>query len=78
MFESPTRNHFTIVLERAGAVIAFLLLLVFNDLKDVGWEIFTLDYYRGLWHMAVYEGQKSVLIGLASVTPSSADFVRCD
>ncbi len=65
MFESPTRNHFTIVLERAGAVIAFLLLLVFNDLKDVGWEIFTLDYYRGLWHMAVYEGQKSVLIGLA-------------
>lgn len=65
MFESPTRNHFTVVLERAGAVIAFLLVLVINDLKDVGWEIFTLDYYRGLWHMAAYEGKKSVLIGLA-------------
>ncbi len=65
MFESPTRNHFTIVFERAGAVIAFLLFLVFNDLKDVGWEIFTIDYYRSLWHMAVYEGKKSVLIGLA-------------
>lgn len=64
MFESPTRNHFTIVLERAGAVIAFMLVLVGNDLKDVGWEIFTLDYYRSLWHMAVYEGKKSVLIGL--------------
>ena len=65
MFESPTRNHFTIVFERAGAVIAFLLVLVVNDLKDVGWEIFTLDYYRSLWHMALYEGKKSVLIGLA-------------
>lgn len=65
MFESPTRNHFTIVFERASAVIAFLLVLVINDLKDVGWEIFTLDYYRGLWHMAVVEGKKSVLIGLA-------------
>ena len=65
MFESPTRNHFSIVFERAGAVIAFLLVLVINDLKDVGWEIFTLDYYRSLWHTAVYEGKKSVLIGLA-------------
>ena len=65
MFESPTRNHFSIVFERAGAVIAFLLVLVVNDLKEVGWEIFTLDYYRSLWHMAVYEGKKSVLIGIA-------------
>ena len=64
MFESPTRNHFSVILERAGAVIAFLLFLVFNDLKDVGWEIFTLDYYRNLWQMAIYEGKKSVLIGL--------------
>ena len=66
MFESPTRNHFSIVFERAGAVIAFLLVLVVNDLKDVGWEIFTLDYYRSLWHMAVNEGNKSVLIALAA------------
>ena len=65
MFESPTRNHFSIVFERAGAVIAFLLVLVTNHLKDVGWEIFTVDYYRSLWHMAVYEGKRSVLIGLA-------------
>ena len=63
MFESPTRNHFSVILERTGAVIAFLLFLVFNDLKDVGWEIFTLDYYRNLWQMAIYEGKKSVLIG---------------
>lgn len=66
MFESPTRNHFSVIFERAGAVIAFLLFLVFNDLKDVGWEIFTIDYYRNLWQMAVYEGKKSVLIGLAA------------
>lgn len=64
MFESPTRNHFSIVLERAGAVIAFLLLLVVNELKDVGWEIFTPDYYRALIQQAFYGGQRSVLIGL--------------
>ena len=64
MFKTPTRNHFSIVLERAGAVIAFLLFLVVNELKDVGWEIFTLDYYRGLIQQALYEGKRSVLIGV--------------
>lgn len=64
MFESPTRNHFSIVLERAGAMIAFLLFLVVNELKDVGWEIFTVEYYRDLVRQALYEGSKTTLIGL--------------
>lgn len=64
MFETPTRNHFSIVLERAGAVLAIVAVYFTNYLKDYGWEIFTLDFYKELYNTARYDASsRTMLIG---------------
>ena len=62
MFDSPRRNHFSIVFERAGAVIAVLLVFGARSLDDYGWEIFRLSFYRSLWESAVNGGTKTGLL----------------
>ena len=62
MFDVPTRNHFSIVFERAGAVIAGILVLGVRMLEDHGWEMFRLSFYRELLHTAAQEGTKTTLI----------------
>ena len=70
MFDSPRRNHFTIVFERAGAVIAALLFFGMRSLEDYGWEIFRLSFYRELLYNALHGGAKTnifALIGAAGL-----------
>lgn len=61
MFDAPRRNHFTIVLERAGAVIAALVVLGVRMLEDYGWDMFRLSLYRTLLHTALNGGAKTGL-----------------
>lgn len=62
MFDSPTRNHPSIILERAGAVLTLLIVMGINSLKDYGWEIFTISFYRDLLRSAVSGGKAVPLI----------------
>lgn len=64
MFERPTRNHPSIILERAGAVLTLLLVMGINSLKDYGWEIFTISFYRDLLRSAVSGGRTVPLIAM--------------
>lgn len=67
MFEKPTRNHGSIILERCGAVIALFGVFAFNNLQEYGWDIFYPSFYKMLWHSAIYEGNRALLIlGLAT------------
>lgn len=69
MFETPTRNHVSIVLERAGAVLALFAVFFTNYLKDYGWEIFTLSFYKALYYRARFDADSRTMlfvgIGLA-------------
>ncbi len=62
MFETPERNHFSIIFERLGAVLAFFAVYFVNSIKNHGWEIFTLSYYKDLIFTASHGGGKSALV----------------
>ena len=53
MFDRPTRNHASIILERAGAVLTLLAVMGVNSLKDYGWDIFRPSFYKELFLSAV-------------------------
>ncbi len=61
MFESPTRNHFTLIFERLAAILAFFSIYLINSLQNYGWEIFTLSFYVDLIQSAIHGGFKSAL-----------------
>ena len=62
MFDRPTRNHASIILERAGAVLALLAVMGANSLKDYGWDIFRPSFYKELFLSAVSGGKTVPLI----------------
>ena len=62
MFDSPKRNHFSVIFERAGAVIAGILVLGVRMLEDYGWDMFRLSFYRSLLQTAASEGRKTTIL----------------
>ncbi len=58
MFKSPTRNHFSIVIERLAGLFAFLFVFLFSFLRDYGWDIFRLSFYRALIYNARFYNDK--------------------
>jgi putative membrane protein len=65
MFDSPKRNHFTIIFERLAAVLAFFAVFFINSLQEYGWEIFRPGFYTELVRTALNGGFRSALMFLA-------------
>ncbi len=58
MFKSPTRNHFSVVIERLAGLFAFLFVFLFSFLRDYGWDIFRPSFYRALIFNAQFYNDK--------------------
>ncbi|MCL2508232.1 MAG: PH domain-containing protein [Oscillospiraceae bacterium] len=62
MFDSPRRNHFSVIFERLAAVLTVFAVFAVNQLKSYGWEIFTVSFYRDLFHPASDGGERTALL----------------
>ncbi|MBQ3150774.1 MAG: PH domain-containing protein [Clostridia bacterium] len=60
MFDSPRRNHPSIIIERLAGVFAFLFVFGFSFLKDHGPDIFRLSFYRALIYNAQFYNDKII------------------
>ncbi len=63
MFETPTRNHFSLVFERAGAVLALVLAFAVSRLQDFGWEIFRPSFYIEMLSSASLTDNRNLIWG---------------
>ena len=62
MFEKPTRNHISIIAERLGAVIVFLLSIGYSQVFRSKTDVFKPSVWRELFQKAE-EGQIYILFG---------------
>ena len=63
MFETPTRNHFSIVFERAGAILALVLAFAVNRLQDFGWDILRPSFYKTMLSSQTLTANRNLIWG---------------
>ncbi len=56
MFNAPTRNHISIIIERLGFIIALLAFNVISNVSNSPEKIFSVEYWRSVWANAAGAG----------------------
>lgn len=67
MFEKPTRNHITFIVERLGVFFFFLMAFGLNSLSQNAGELFTAAYWRRLFDSASAADGRYFALGTAAL-----------